>query len=187
MLFNLWQEGLSHLTGCDPHLDESRDNGSVQLIKADPAEVHGSFDVVMALNSFEHLEDPHRTIDVLRGLARRRIVLYVPVPGFSWRTYGVNWVGLDAPRHLHILTPRGMRRLAEAHGLRVARWYFVRASMYVWGSEQYAADIPWHDQRSYAENPDVLSREQIVEYERRAEEIRASGDGDQAVFLLEPA
>jgi hypothetical protein len=44
------------------------------------------------------------------------MVLEVPVPGNSWRTYGVNWVGLDAPRHLHIVTPEGMRRLAEALG-----------------------------------------------------------------------
>jgi hypothetical protein len=36
-LFNLWQEGLSGLTGHDPHLDESCDNDEVRLIKPDPA------------------------------------------------------------------------------------------------------------------------------------------------------
>jgi SAM-dependent methyltransferase len=185
-LFNLWQEGLSELTGCDPHLDESSDNGAVRLIKADPAALDGRFDVVMALNSFEHMADPHRTMDVLKKLAGRRIVVDVPVPGYSWRTYGVNWLGLDAPRHLHLLTPEGMRRLADAHGLRVAHWYFVSASMYLWGSEQYAADIPWRDERSYAENPDALTANQAAEYDRRADELRAAGDGDQAVFLLEP-
>jgi hypothetical protein len=59
------------------------------------------------------------------------------------------------------------------------------------GSAQYAADIPCRDQRSYAENPDVLTSNQVAESDQRADELRAGGDGDQAVgdqavFLLEP-
>jgi SAM-dependent methyltransferase len=185
-LFNLWQEGFSCLTGCDPYLDKSRDLGEVHLVRADPSELDGRFDAVTALDAFEHMPDPHRTIDVLRRLAVRRIVLHVPVPGSSWRTYGVDWYGLDAPRHLHLITPQGMSRLAEAHGLRIVNWYFAPLTWHLWASEQYAADIPLYDERSYFENPTVLSPEQVADYERRARAIIAAGDGDQATFLLEP-
>jgi SAM-dependent methyltransferase len=152
----------------------------------DPAEVQSQFDVVMAHHSFEHMPDPHQTIEQLRRLALKRIVIAVPVPGFGWREYGVNWVALDPPRHLHLLTPEAMHRLADAHDLHVTHMYFVPDSMSLWASEQYAADIPLRDRRSYHENPNALTGEQVAEYDRRAWEISGAEAGDAAVFLLEP-
>jgi SAM-dependent methyltransferase len=185
-LVNMWQQGFRSVVGCDPHLEHPFDNGELQLIKAEAAGVKGCFDVVMAHHSFEHMADPHDAIEQLRRLARRRIVLAVPVPGFGWREYGVNWVGLDPPRHLHIVTPNGMRRLADAHGLCVARTYFEPDSLYLWGSEQYEADVPLRDGRSYYANREALTPEQVTAYDRRARELSAAGDGDVAVFFLEP-
>ena len=72
-------------------------------------------------------------------------MIRVPVPGFAWREYGVDWVGLDPPRHLHIVSPEGMRRLAEAHGLSIVASYWDSWSLQFWGSEQYEADIPLRD------------------------------------------
>lgn len=184
-LADMWHEGFSCLTGCDAYLNEPFDNGELRLVKADPADMRGSFDVVMAHHSFEHMPDPHRTMEQLRRLAQGRIVLTVPVPGFGWREYGVNWFALDAPRHLHILTPEAMDRLADEHGLRVAHMYYEPLSLSLWASEQYAADIPFLDSRSYNENPDALSPERVADYERRARELSAAGDGDVAVFFLE--
>ena len=186
LVFELWQAGLLKLTGTDPYLDQPLDNGEVRLIKSDPAHLRGSFDVVIAHHTFEHMVDPHHTIDVLRRLARRRIVITVPVPGYSWRRYGVNWIGLDPPRHLHLLTPQAMRRLADAHQLRITDAYFVPSSFDLWGSDQYEAGVPLADPRSYSVNPHVLGEHEVADYERRAQEICAGGDGDDAVFLLEP-
>ena len=182
----MWQQGFSCLTGCDPYLDNEVDVGGLRLIKADPLELEDSFDVVMAHHVFEHMASPHRTIDVLRRLTRKRLVIRVPVPGFAWRKYGVNWVALDPPRHLHIVSPEGMRRLAEAHGLSIVASYYDSWSLQFWGSEQYEADIPLRDPYSLAENIDVLAPEQLAHYEERSRELNAARDGDAAVFLLEP-
>ena len=186
VLANMWQQGFSGMVGCDPYLKEQFDNGELRLVKAGLAEMEGSFDVVMAHHSFEHIPDPHRSMADLKRLARRRVVITTPITGFGWREYGVNWVGLDPPRHLHILSSKGMHQLADAHGLRVARMYFEPESLYLWGSDQYLADIPLRDSRSYFENPDAFGPERVAEYKRRACELSAAGDGDVAVFLLEP-
>jgi hypothetical protein len=183
----MWHEGLSCLTGCDPYLEEELETDGVRLIKADAAELVDSFDVVMTHHSFEHMADPHGSMETLRRLLRRRLVIRVPVLGFAWREYGVDWLGLDAPRHLHITSREGMRRLVEAHGLRVVHDYCDSGTDQFWASEQYAADIPLRDPRSFYDNPAALTAARLSAYEQRARELNAAGDGDSAVFLVEPA
>jgi SAM-dependent methyltransferase len=186
LLLNLRQEGFSCLTGCDPYLENEPDNGELRLVKADPGELEDSFEVVMAHHSFEHMPDPHRAMRTLRRLALKRIVISVPVPGFAWREYGVNWRALDPPRHLHILSPEGMRRVAEAHDLRITDWYCDSGPIQFWLSEQYAADrYPLY--HSMGPSYDALESEQRANYARRARELNEAGDGDTAVFVLEPA
>jgi hypothetical protein len=128
-------------------------------------------------------------------LARLRVLLAdrgtlqirIPVAGsYAWRTYGVHWLDLDAPRHLFLQTPRSMRLLAEATGFDVESTTFDSDASQFWGSEQYLRGIPLWSSDSYLLNPAAagFTEEQIDGYSRKADELNASGDGATACFLL---
>jgi hypothetical protein len=81
-----------------------------------------SFDVVTLGALLERVPDPHRLIEaVARALAPGgRVVVSVPhIAGWSFRTFGPNWTGLDLPRHLLHFTPPTLHRLLVGHGLTV--------------------------------------------------------------------
>src|SRR5690606_13809129 len=111
----------------------------------------------------------------------------VPVAdSWAWRHYGTDWVQLDAPRHLFLHTRRSLDLLAADAGLVVERVADDSGAFQFWGSEQYRRDIPLRDPRSYAVNPRAsdFTAAQIREFRRRAADLNARGEGDQASFYL---
>src|SRR6185312_6539918 len=91
----------------------------VNLYKKEIAEVDGEFDFVMLNHSFEHMAEPLYVLkEIYRLLKRDRVALIrIPVvPSYAWRTYGVNWVQLDAPRHLFLHSVSSMKFLSEKAG-----------------------------------------------------------------------
>ena len=63
------------------------------------------------------------------------IVIRIPIAGtHAWQTYGVDWVQLDAPRHLFLHTEDGMRSLAAGAGLQVTAVVHDSTAMQFWGS-----------------------------------------------------
>ena len=108
---------------------------------------------------------------------------------WAWRFYGVDWVQLDAPRHLFIHTRRSMHMLAARAGLAVSRVFLDSQALQFWGSEQYRRDVPLRDPRSYAEDQktNLFSPSQIKDFERRAKRLNRQGLGDSAGFVLRPS
>jgi SAM-dependent methyltransferase len=82
-----------------------------------------SFEAITMHHVIEHLADP---VSVLRRLSRwlkpgGRLVTLSPNPqSCAARTYGKHWRELDAPRHLVLPSPDGLRRLLEGAGLRAS-------------------------------------------------------------------
>lgn len=182
-------QGFSNLAGFDPYIDHDLDvDGRIAIRKVGLDDVPGGWDLIMLNHSFEHMASP--TL-VLEGLRERlgeggSIVIRMPVASWAWRTYGTDWVQLDAPRHLFIHTPRSMSVLAERAGLTVSRVFFDSGSFQFWGSEQYRRDIPHRDPRSYWENRATaqFTAAEIEDYERRARRLNRQGLGDSAGFVL---
>ncbi|MGC8006318.1 class I SAM-dependent methyltransferase, partial [Salmonella enterica] len=61
------------------------------------------FDVIMYNHSFEHLSNPVEHLQqAYRSLkSSGKLIIRIPtVSSFAWTKYGVNWVQLDAPRHI---------------------------------------------------------------------------------------
>jgi SAM-dependent methyltransferase len=182
--------GFSELTGIDPYLpDHGRPGGGVVLMKTDLQGLEGSFDVVMFHHSFEHLPDPGAVFpDLARVLAPGgRVLVRMPVAqSFAWRTYGVDWVQLDAPRHLCVCSEKGFREMAARNGFSVEEVLYDSGAFQFWGSEQYRRDIPLNDGRSYRVNKgrSPFGRRDMARFRERAGELNALGDGDQACFVL---
>jgi SAM-dependent methyltransferase len=83
----------------------------------------GSFDAVTMFHLFEHVPDVRVLLaECFRLLAPGgRLVVVTPNPeGRGHRRFGISWMGLDPPRHLHLLPPRTLGSEAERAGFRVA-------------------------------------------------------------------
>jgi 2-polyprenyl-3-methyl-5-hydroxy-6-metoxy-1,4-benzoquinol methylase len=184
------RQGFSNLTGFDPHIKEDIDVGGRLVIrKLGVDDIAGRWDLIMLNHSFEHMAQPMMVLERLRGHLNENgsIVIRMPVSDSrAWRTYGTDWVELDAPRHLFVHTQRSMNILAQRTGLVVSRTFFDSYALQFWGSEQYRRDIPLNDPRSYAENvkTDLFTGAEIENFDRSADELNRLGDGDRAGFVL---
>ena len=190
LVFALGELGLRQASGIDPFVPAEivYDNG-VTVRRQDIFQTQGRWDAIMFHHSFEHLADPTATLARVAQLLTPggQCLLRVPtVTSFAWQHYGVDWVQLDAPRHLHLFSHEGMRRLAQATGFELERIVHDATAFQFWGSEQYRAGVPLHAENSYARNPNggLFSTAQIAEFERRSVELNAQQQGDQAAFYL---
>jgi SAM-dependent methyltransferase len=186
----IWDVGFEHLTGIDPYIKNDIDYGhGIRVFKMHLNQVKETYDFVMLHHSFEHMPDPESTIrHIHRVLAPGRYALIrIPVvSSYAWRTYGLHWVQLDAPRHLHLHTRRSMEILADRVGFQITEVLYDSNELQFWGSEQYVRGIPYMSPRSYFVNrrKSVFSQSEIDAFRRRAEELNESGDGDSACFYL---
>lgn len=180
--------GFTDLTGVDPFIEQSSDRHEVSLLKTNVHELDRQFELILANHSLEHDADPPLMLKTMHRLLKPQhfAVVRMPVLSWAWRTYGVNWVQLDAPRHLFLFTVDTFSRLAAEAGFQVNDVDYDSTAFQFWGSEQYAKDIPLMDERSYFINPDrsVFTKEQIAAYSTEAARLNSLGEGDQAVFYL---
>jgi SAM-dependent methyltransferase len=181
--------GFRHLLGADPYLSkELRYDNGVVVLCADLGDVAGSYDLVMFHHSFEHVPDPAATLAAAkeRLAPGGRILVRMPVAAESWRTYGTDWVELDAPRHLHVHTVESARILARQVGLELDDVRYETYGFELWGSEQYRRGIPLTDPRSHGPGGrgEVFSRREMRRFEARARGLNRSGDAGRAAFWL---
>ena len=189
LLQKLHYFGFRDLTGADAFIeaDLSYPTG-VKIYKKTLADLEPSFDLIMLHHSFEHLPAPVEALSQIHRLLSKdgTCLLRVPVVNFAWEKYGINWVQLDAPRHLFLYTEKSLRRLAEKAGFKVVRVDYDSTAFQFWGSEQYAQDMPLNHPRSlnvYLSRSE-FTHEQIAEWQRKADELNALKKGDQACFYL---
>ena len=189
LLFELRDAGFTSLVGVDPFTPRAVSRRGVRVLRRSVHEVEGAFDLVMFHHTFEHLPDPAETLGQAARLTRPggRVLLRVPVAdSFAFRTYGADWVQLDAPRHLFLHTRASIGHLAERAGLALASVEWDSSALQFWGSEQYRRDVPLFDPSSHAVDPatSAFSADVIADYQAQAEALNRAGDGDQAVFTL---
>lgn len=190
LIFELAELGYRGVLGIDPFIDGDRryDNGA-RVLELGLDEAPGRWDVVMFHHAFEHVPDPAATLHRTHALldAGGHCLLRVPtVSSLAWQHYGVDWVQLDAPRHLYLFARESIARLAAATGFDVVDVAFDSDAFQFWGSEQYRLGIPLRDARSHAVNPagGLFSPAALAGWARRAAELNRQGQGDQAAFLL---
>ena len=140
-------------------------------------------------HSLEHIANPHEHLLTVCQLLEPNgaVLIRIPIAGtFAWKHYHINWVQLDAPRHLFLPTVRAMHLLAQQCGFEVFKTEFDSTAFQFWGSEQYLRDIPLSDKRSYSISPkqSIFSDSDIQTFEARAKLLNTKSQGDQACFYL---
>jgi SAM-dependent methyltransferase len=187
-LRTLRRYGFRHLTGVDAYLASEQTAGGITLSRAGLDSLAGPFDLVMFHHSFEHMADPAGVLaQVHRLLAPSgRLLLRIPLAGsWAWRTYGVHWVQLDAPRHLFLFTPRGLDLLAGRAGFVHRGTVYDSGPFQFWGSELYRHGTALQDSGSVDGNPPpTVSHNELARWERQAKRLNRECDGDQGAFLF---
>lgn len=190
LLYALREAGFRNLLGLDPFNRENiRYPNGLRIDKRDLLTETVEWDLIMFHHSFEHLPDQQATLQQAWRILPAGGMALVRVPtvsSFAWQHYGPDWVQLDAPRHLYLHSITSMNTLAEQSGFVMEQVIYDSNALQFWGSEQYQQDIPLRDARSYAENPagGLFSKRQMRDFTRRAHELNALQQGDQAAFYL---
>jgi len=189
LLWDFRSAGFADLTGIDPYIAEETHRGGLRVLKTSLEELEGRWDLVMLHHSFEHLREPLQVLRRIRNLLSPsgRVLIRTPVAdSWAWRTYGIDWVQLDPPRHLFVHTRASLDLLAGAAGLSIYDLVHDSTIMQFWGSEQYRRDIPYYDPRSYKVDPrrSIFSRRSVAAFKAAARRLNARGEGDQICLYL---
>jgi SAM-dependent methyltransferase len=190
LLQDLCYFGFTDVKGVDPYIEKDLryENGPV-IYKKQLAEMEGEFDIIMLNHAFEHMDQPAATMhDIGRLLAKEgKAIIRIPVSSsYGWKHYGVNWVHLDAPRHLFIHSFKSMEILAKGAGLKISEIIHEAEEISIVGSEAYTRDIPMFDLRY----PLVSSKKRLLAWRRRrvdkeaAEAMNRRCEADLICFYL---
>jgi 2-polyprenyl-3-methyl-5-hydroxy-6-metoxy-1,4-benzoquinol methylase len=101
----------------------------------------GTFDVVTAINIFEHLDDPAAGLGAVRARLRAGGLLVAHLPTIGNRVQAKLYAGSYAADPTHVFRPSGREfsALAERHGFRTLTYSFAPfVGGAVWRT------IPWH-------------------------------------------
>lgn len=192
LLQEMYSVGFSDLTGIDPLISRDLEYPGVRVYRRSLEEHSGQYDFILLNHSLEHIPDPLAALRQVCRLLKHGGSALVRTPvadSWAWRTYGVCWVQLDAPRHLAVHTRRGLHVMAARAGLEVVGSYDDSTAFQFWGSEQYQAGIPLVDSRSpwHGGKSQAFAPEQIQAWEAEAAQLNRNSDGDQiCLFLRKP-
>jgi hypothetical protein len=163
------------------------ENG-IQIIKGNISELQSRYDLIVLKDSLEHMPNQHEVLRQIRRLTEygSYVLIIMPIVGHAWRTYGPNWVGLDAPRHFYIHSEKSIELLCYESGFEILVSVYDSNEDQFIGSEQYVKDIPIFDQRSYYvnQNNSLFSRRQITEFREKAKQLNTIRDGDRIYIIL---
>jgi len=192
LLHKLRDDGFRDLHGVDPYLPAEVHEPGLRMVRRQVSEMDGAYDLVMLHHSLEHIPDQVQALREAARLARPTGTVLVRIPvadSWAWRHYGVDWVQLDAPRHLYLHTRKSLEIVAAAAGLRLSRVLHDSEPLQFWGSELYRRGIPLLEPATM--KPPRISRHftaaRVREYEARSRALNAAGEGDQACFFLQRA
>jgi len=189
-LIGLRKKGFKNLTGIEPFIDKDiKYNTGVNVYKRFLHEAEGQYDLVMLNHSFEHMPDPFKALkDVYRLLKENRTAMIrIPVAdSYAWEKYGVNWMGMDPPRHFYLHTKKSMQILSAKTGFTITSIKYDSSTMNYALSEQYAKDISQYAPDSVMTNlkKSIFTKEHLQKFKRLAVELNKSGKGDTACFYL---
>lgn len=188
----LAQCGFRDLTGADPFLKQATVREGVRYLNMTLDALRGSFDLISLHHSLEHMPDQHAILQALHELLAPGGVCLIRIPladSAVWEHYGLDWVELDAPRHLYLHTRASLAHLAHAHGFEIASTMCDSTAFEFAGSEQYRMGIPLMASESFWAHPEagLFSAEQLRSFQDRAQAANAAHHCGRAAFFLHRA
>jgi len=191
LLYQLQAVGFRDLTGVDAFIKEGiRYSPTFNIFKGTIHDMDGNFDLIIFSHSLEHIPNQLETLRSVAELLKDNSMCVIVMPtvsSYAWKHYGVNWVGLDPPRHLFIHSVRSLELLLEKANLRLTDVVYNSTDFQFWASEQYVRDIPLKSPKSYHVNPkeSIFSKREIKRFREAARQLNEKKQGDVATFYVE--
>jgi len=184
LLLKMYNDGFRRLTGLDPFIKEDiHYKCGITIHKKTLDQLTEKYDLIMMHHAFEHMDQPLNIIKNIQQLLNPGGVALIRIPvagSYAWHKYGVDWVQLDAPRHIFLHTEKSMQILAEQAGLKFTGVTYDSWNLQFYGSELYKRNIPL---RANKEN-EVFSGQQMEQFTTESHQLNAKKQGDQACFYL---
>ena len=177
------------LTGLDPYLTRPGTRDGISYLNTPLDALHAEFDVISFHHSLEHLADQHMSLQQAHRLLAPGGVCLIRIPlvdSAVWEQYGLDWVELDAPRHLYLHTRKSLALIADKTGFDVMHSFDDSTEFEFAGSEQYRAGVALTAPESFWIDPDggFFSETQMRAFRARADQVNAAGRGGRAAFYL---
>jgi SAM-dependent methyltransferase len=184
LLNRLARIGFNNLLGVDPFISaDTISVAGVTVLKRQIGDVTSKFDLIMMHHSFEHMPAPVETLIHAERLLTEngRCLIRIPTPSSAaYEIYGSDWVQLDPPRHLTLISRQGMQGLASQAGLVIECAFDDSSSFQFVGSELYKQDIPLTEQVPERFFPAA----RIRMFDEQSRTLNAAQRGDQSCFIL---
>lgn len=190
-LVRLYKYGFKNLWGIDPFIDEDVIyNDQIKVLRKSVIDLEErEFDLAFLNHAFEHMPDPYKVMKAMSRLVKKGRFLIITIPiidCYHWRKYGVNWVGLSAPRHYYLHSVKSMKLIAESAGLKIDHIDYKTSPFHFWASEQYSLGIPLQAEKSHymTKKSPLFPEEVIKQYKEWGKTLDDVRDGATAVFYL---
>lgn len=97
------------------------------------------FNAISLIHVFEHLDRPKETLDIINEISHENAILWLELPNIdSWqaRMFKANWLHLDPPRHLILLSPKRLKTLMKDMGWGLVREEYFSPQFSPFGVQQ---------------------------------------------------
>ena len=184
--------GFTNLLGIDPYIEGNTQADHIRIEKLSVDKVSGKFDLVTMHHSLEHIEDQTETLESIRRILTPNGCCLIRIPLVSscvWKTYGIDWVELDAPRHYYLHSLESIKLLGEKAGLELFHTEWDSTEFEFWGSEQYKRGIPLMAENSFLTSPDnsEFTYREMGRFRNLAEQANREGLGGRGIFYFRTA
>jgi SAM-dependent methyltransferase len=185
-LLKLKSFGYQNISGIDPYIDKDVLE-PVKILRKTLTELSSKdkYDLVMFLHSFEHVSDPLETLMSARELldTRGAILIRTPIVSYAFEKYGEFWYGIDAPRHLFILSECGLNFILKRADLEIVDSYYDSTHAQFVFSEGYKNNISMNEVKTRSNLSKLMAR-LFSSNIMRANNLNFHRRGDQAVFYI---
>ena len=187
-LYPLAEAGFINIKGCDPFLKNTiqYENG-LTIEKSSIFDLRGYWDIITFHHSFEHVPNPLDFLNKVYELLEPDGICIIRIPtvsSYAWEHYGVNWVQLDAPRHLFLHSYKSIKLLGKKCKLKLFKCVYDSYHFQFTGSEKYIKNIPLRRSKNIGLVDFTKSKIQQKKYERKAQNLNKESRGDQAAFFF---
>ena len=187
----LHKVGFDQVLGIEPYIPADLTYRGVTVKKGDLTDADGTFALIMFHHSLEHIPDPMAALDLARHHLAPGGAVLVRLPiadGPLWRRYGIDWVELDAPRHLALPSARGFEQAAARVGFEIVAMSWESGDWEFIASEQYQRDIGMYEPSSWFvdQNAAALTTEQAAAFRDEAKRLNKAGEAGRAAIWLRP-
>jgi SAM-dependent methyltransferase len=174
--------GFRNLSGSDSFIEDTIDYGDLKIYKKELSEINETFDCISLNHVIEHVLDPKEYMQHIFKRLNLNGTCLVRTPmalSNGYLSYKENWVGLEAPRHLHVFSQKGFIEMVKEIGFKVDEIRFDTLGWHYQVSEAYKQNIPQSRLEDITFSPEKLNY-----FDELAEKANQEKNGDTIAYYL---